>query len=95
MNQLTMFEIEPVEIPPIPQEAKAKLVRVGAKSNPAVEVWGAGPVGVTCATCLYLTRMRNNSWTGYKCQKRGISHGAGTDHRLKWQACSKYEKESE
>lgn len=62
--------------------------------NPCRVRLGYGPEGKTCKTCRWLiaTGYRTNR-TFYKCTFRGVTHGQGTDHRLKWKACRKYMEE--
>ena len=64
--------------------------------NPCRVKLGHGPEGKTCKTCRWLlaTSYRTNR-TFYKCSFRGVTHGEGTDHRLKWGACGKYAEEEE
>jgi hypothetical protein len=61
--------------------------------NPMVHLCGRGPEGETCRHCRHVianpTRSRR---TFYKCRKRGApTNGPGTDHRLKWRACGRFE----
>jgi len=58
--------------------------------NPCVALYGEMP-GQTCKGCKYLIGWAH-SRVYYKCQLRKITHGAGTDHRVNWPACGKYEK---
>ena len=60
--------------------------------NPMVRLHGLGPEGVTCKHCAYI-RANQQASTYYKCTLRGVTHGAGTDHRLKWKACAKFRPE--
>lgn len=72
--------------------AKAALGLVGKfKLNPCVLVFGAGPDGVTCKGCAHLVRNSGHSKNYYKCHFRGNTSGPGTDHKVRWPACSKYE----
>lgn len=57
--------------------------------NPCVRVFGLDPEGRRCKGCLYLYA-KKMSKTYYKCLKRTITGGPGTDHRVGWDACSKY-----
>jgi len=61
-------------------------------ANPMVVRHGRGPEGKMCRTCVHTvaTSYRTNR-TYWKCDRRGITHGQGTDHRLKWAACRLYE----
>ena len=62
--------------------------------NPCVHLFGRGPEGAVCKTCSHLTTSNVRSRrTFYKCDQRRMSHGAATDHRVRWRACGRYEKE--
>lgn len=54
---------------------------------------GAGPAGETCKSC---THARSSSYrsvkTYWKCALVKPTHGPGTDIRLKWAACARWEK---
>jgi len=65
--------------------------------NPCIALYGAGPDGQTCKGCTHLRYplMRNPKAHHWKCDLRKLSHGAATDHRVTWQACTKYEKRTE
>lgn len=54
---------------------------------------GSGPPGETCASCknCYLHHT-NGAKRWYKCKLLKPTHGAATDIRLKWAACSRFEK---
>lgn len=60
------------------------------KFNPMLAVYGVGPVDAQCRDCMHL---RVKEWAGryFKCLLRGDTNGPGTDHRLRWPACGKYE----
>lgn len=62
------------------------------KPNPCVWTWGPGPEGKRCKTCARLTWHNSAGRRYYKCALRGNTHGAGTDHRVNWPACGKYEE---
>jgi hypothetical protein len=61
--------------------------------NPMVVRHGRGPEGKHCRTCRHIvpTSYRTDR-TYWKCERRGITHGQGTDHRKKWDACRLYEE---
>jgi hypothetical protein len=59
--------------------------------NPMIKVYGVGPNGAKCKTCKHLTSIRPGQNKYYKCSLRGITHGPGTDHRVNWNACGKYQ----
>lgn len=73
---------------PIPAD---RLVDTHPAGNPCVSVYGAGPEGATCKTCVHLLGI-HRSKTYYKCRQRPITGGPGTDHRVNWPACSRYEE---
>lgn len=58
--------------------------------NPCVQMWGLGPAGATCKTCIHLTSHKQSK-TWYKCSLRGVTHGAKSDQKLRWDACKRYE----
>jgi len=60
--------------------------------NPMIPKVGRGPEGERCKTCRFLYG-KTFSKTYYKCKWRGDTNGAGTDHRVNWNACAKYERE--
>ena len=52
---------------------------------------GTGPAGETCRTCAHV-RSHTTAKTYYKCALVKATCGPKTDIRLKWAACSKWEK---
>lgn len=60
-------------------------------TNPMVRKFGKGKDGLKCGSCTHFVRVDGGSKKYLKCQLRGITRGAGTDHRAKWRACAKYE----
>lgn len=54
--------------------------------NPMLK-WGAGPIGKKCKECEHIISHRPGANKYFKCLKRGITNGAGTDHRINWQCC--------
>lgn len=61
--------------------------------NPCVQAWGFGPKGVRCEACAHLVvKQAGNRY--YKCVRRGATNGPGTDHRVGWPACGKFEARS-
>lgn len=70
-----------------------------ANPNPCVQVYGRGKEGVQCKTCVLLSKRTYAGYPGlsaarryYKCELRGDTHGAATDHRVGWDACAKYQE---
>jgi hypothetical protein len=82
-EQLEFFPPEP-EPDPLPEPP----------INPMVGLHGVGPIDAICKTCQHLEAWRYAK-TYYKCGLRANSHGRATDHRVRWQACGKYESEDE
>lgn len=58
--------------------------------NPLIAVYGKTE-GKKCKDCshLYSKEFANKY---YKCDLRKDTNGPGTDHRINWNACGKYEK---
>jgi hypothetical protein len=65
-----------------------------AKVNPMLRVYGAGPEGAKCGSCAHL-RVKELAGRYFKCALRGDTNGPGTDHRVRWPACSKFEERQE
>ena len=61
-------------------------------NNPMVRAYGEylKDVRLRCMDCnhLYVKRLSKNY---YKCAYRGNTGGPGTDHRVRWAACAKFE----
>lgn len=62
------------------------------KENPCLYVYGAGPRGKTCKTCSHLYLQGGTAGRYYKCAMRSNTRGPGTDHRVNWPSCGKYEE---
>jgi hypothetical protein len=60
--------------------------------NPCVTMFGAGPAGAICKTCVHLFAPGGTNKTYYKCDLRHVTRGPATDHRVRWQACAKYQE---
>lgn len=58
--------------------------------NPMIRIFGTGPQGTKCKMCRSLVIIQPGQNKYYKCEKRGITHGPATDHRVNWQSCGKY-----
>lgn len=59
--------------------------------NPLVTKFGFGPPGETCKSCAHLfCHQRANRY--YKCRYRKFTFGAGSDHRVRWNACSLFSR---
>jgi hypothetical protein len=59
--------------------------------NPMVRSFGYGPEEKRCKHCSHLFK-KQYAGTYYKCDLRINTNGQGTDHRVNWSACSKFEK---
>lgn len=88
IQAMTLSLFKDMELPP-------HVVERYNNPNPMVKKSGFGPKGEKCKSCHFILRVKPNTKVYYKCQYRGISSGAGTDHRLKWDACSQYHKEGD
>lgn len=72
--------------------AKRKHQSRAPKSNPLIPVYGPGPEGAKCKTCVHLV-VQSFARNYYKCDLRRMSASAATDHRVNWPACGQYERE--
>ncbi len=77
--------------PPVPPKGKRDpLINTHPRRNPCLEVFGKGLDGATCKTCSFLRRKHYDK-TYVKCVQRPNTNGPGTDHRVNWPACGKYQ----
>lgn len=77
-------ELLPVSMDP--QRDMAMTISV----NPMTRVYGLTP-DTTCHDCAHLVQgSRGRKFM--KCDRRKITHGAATDHRVRWPACGLWEK---
>jgi hypothetical protein len=60
--------------------------------NPMVRAYRFGPDGKKCKACKFLLRDYYHNVTYRKCEKRGVTRGKGTDHKVSFDACSKFEE---
>ena len=49
------------------------------------------PPGAKCGNCLHCEREEYHRKTYFKCRLKNHTRGPGTDLRLKWRACPKWE----
>ena len=63
------------------------------KANPLIRSFGKGPEGERCKNCKHLY-YKSYSKVYYKCDLRPDTNGPGTDHKVNWPACGKFEKET-
>ncbi len=68
-----------------------KQVGLSHQDNPCVALYGRDPMGRSCKYCSHLYAHRH-SRVYWKCDLRPETHGPGTDHRVHWPACGKYER---
>ncbi len=61
------------------------------KANPMLVAYGPGPEGARCGTCVQFDVQGGVAGRYFKCRLRGITSGPGTDHRVRWPACGRYE----
>lgn len=70
-------------------------VDIGATSknkiNPCIAVYGKGPDGTRCKTCIHIYAKRYAN-TYYKCELRKNTNGPGTDHKVNFPTCGKYQE---
>lgn len=61
------------------------------------EMWGlyGKAEGKTCGTCANCVHTGRKSHGYYRCKLTKWTHGPGSDWRLKWPACKKWEGKSE
>ena len=60
--------------------------------NPMINKYGPDHGGRGCVDCKQLIRLEYHDKAYFKCLIRGVSNGAGTDHRKKWPACRLFEE---
>lgn len=58
--------------------------------NPMTRLYGITD-GEECKGCIHFDRYILNRPRFHKCEVRGITAGAGTDHRVHWPACGLFE----
>lgn len=77
----------------LPDEALGSIgtrTRHKPKGNPLLLTFGRDPEGRKCKTCALLY-YRQASKRFYKCKLRKATHGPGSDHKVNWPACGKFE----
>lgn len=89
MRDLFGNEIEVSEFARTPGDKNRKYRNARGYAAPP----GSGPAGETCASCIHsYLHHRSGSKNWYKCNLVKPTKGAATDLRLKWDACSRFEK---
>ena len=71
-------------------DAKAKDEKAH-NPNPLVGIYGPGPLGRHCYDCKRLF-VHECSKRYYKCELRKFTNGPGSDHKMRWDACGKFEQ---
>lgn len=80
--------------------AITELIDVPVEPNPCVLLYGPGPEGARCKSCMRLLRYGRQGKRWYKCPLRrsSVNHvrlgAASTDQRVNWKACSQFIEES-
>jgi hypothetical protein len=92
MNTLFDFEETPQEHKP-PRDWQGNEIPVS--DNPCVRLYGIDPQGRKCKDCKNLTKYYYHGYTYIKCDLRKLTHGKGSDHRVKWDACKRFEQEED
>lgn len=59
--------------------------------NPCIGLYGRDALSRTCKSCKHLFA-KQYSKRYWKCDLRKNTNGPGTDHRINWPACGKYER---
>jgi hypothetical protein len=76
--------------PPSESDEPPKSIKKSTTSNPMVAVYGPGPEGAQCRSCVHIHGLQYAK-TYYKCDRRQLTHGRRTDHYVNWPACGQYE----
>jgi hypothetical protein len=59
------------------------------EQNPMLRAYGVGPTDKRCKECVFFIRKQLGG-TYFKCQFRGNTNGAATDHRANWPTCKRF-----
>lgn len=84
MEKLTDWFGNPISAPAQPEKPPKN-------ENPCFHAYGPGPEGEQCKNCIHLIGICYSK-TVYKCDLRKLTHGAATDHKVRWPACAKFER---
>lgn len=63
--------------------------------NPCINLYGKGPEGKQCGDCEHLIRDHHHGAIYPKCELRKLTRGPGSDHRVRWPTCGKFEQRIE
>lgn len=78
--------VDALPVLPQPRTPKPKV-----EGNPCVALYGSDPAGRKCKACAHLCYFQQSArW--YKCDLRKLTHGPGSDHRVNWPACAKFQE---
>lgn len=61
------------------------------RTNPCIQVWGPGPTGTKCGSCVFHHFVGGGTKNYPKCEKRYYTHTAKSDHSSRFPACGRYE----
>lgn len=84
-KQLALFDLDGEPINPGPVIRKPGM----KKQYVMYAIFGQLPDKI-CGECAILCRQQHRTSVYFKCQKYGITRGAGTDWRKKWMACGAF-----
>jgi len=59
--------------------------------NPCVDLYGKFEPPRSCSGCKHLLKHGGAARYYYKCDLRKVTRGPGTDHRVNWPACAKWQ----
>ena len=59
--------------------------------NPCVDLYGPAEPPRNCGGCKHLIKRGGGTRAYYKCDLRKMTKGPGTDHRVHWPACAKWQ----
>lgn len=85
-----MSDLWGAALPPIVEQSPEPLREKHV--NSCIDLYGKGPEDTCCRTCVHLLRLGYHDQVYLKCELRKITHGAGSDHRAKWDACKRYQE---
>jgi hypothetical protein len=91
MNTLFDFEDQPSDETSKPLKDWSGN-EIPVSDNPCVRLYGAME-GKKCKDCKHLTKEYYHDYSYIKCDLRKHTRGPGSDHRVRWQACKRFEQE--
>lgn len=97
-DSLPLEPVWGIRLPLFPEWEAAQRAKFAGKPkgrNPCIALYGRGPEGAICGECVHLKRVRYHTRQYPKCGLRTETHGAGTDHRVKWPTCGRFEAKGE